>query len=68
MNRQVQQSPLSVGNRVVVKVGSSLLVDAATGTLNRPWLKSLVGEVVRLKKRGKHVMLVSSGAISLGSR
>ena len=39
MNRQVQQSPLSVGNRVVVKVGSSLLVDAATGTLNRPWQK-----------------------------
>ncbi len=68
MNRQVQQSPLSVGNRVVIKVGSSLLVDAATGTLNRPWLKSLVGEVVRLKKRGQQVMLVSSGAIALGRR
>ena len=65
MNRQSQ---LSAGNRVVIKVGSSLLVDSATGTLNRPWLESLAGEVVRLKKRGQQVMLVSSGAIALGRR
>jgi glutamate 5-kinase len=68
MNRQAQQSQLSAGNRVVIKVGSSLLVDSATGTLNRPWLESLAGEVVRLKKRGQQVMLVSSGAIALGRR
>jgi glutamate 5-kinase len=68
MNRQAQQSQLSAGNRVVIKVGSSLLVDSATGTLNRPWLESLAGEVVRLKERGQQVMLVSSGAIALGRR
>ena len=68
MNRQAQQSQLSAGNRVVIKVGSSLLVDSTTGTLNRPWLESLAGEVVRLKKRGQQVILVSSGAIALGRR
>ena len=68
MNRQAQQSQLSAGRRVVIKIGSSLLVDTAAGTLNRPWLESLAGEVVRLKQRGQQVMLVSSGAIVLGRR
>ncbi len=68
MNRQAQQSQLSAGRRVVIKIGSSLLVDTAAGTLNRPWLESLAGEVVRLKQRGQQVMLVSSGAIALGRR
>ncbi len=68
MNRQAQQSQLSAGKRVVIKIGSSLLVDTAAGTLNRPWLESLAGEVVRLKQRGQQVMLVSSGAIALGRR
>jgi glutamate 5-kinase len=68
MNRQAQQSQLSAGKRVVIKIGSSLLVDTAAGTLNRPWLESLAGEVVRLKQRGQQVLLVSSGAIALGRR
>ena len=68
MNQQAQQSQLSAGNRIVIKIGSSLLVDTAAGTLNRPWLESLAGEVVRLKQRGQQVMLVSSGAIALGRR
>jgi len=52
----------------VVKIGSSLLVDAETGRLNRPWLESLVEEVVRLRERGQQVLIVSSGAIALGRR
>jgi len=68
MNRQAQQSQLSAGKRVVIKIGSSLPVDTAAGTLNRPWLESLAGAVVRLKQRGQQVMLVSSGAIALGRR
>jgi glutamate 5-kinase len=68
MNRQAQQSQLSAGKRVVIKIGSSSLVDTAAGTLNRPWLESLAGEVVRLKQRGQQVLLVSSGAIALGRR
>jgi glutamate 5-kinase len=52
----------------VVKVGSALLVDGATGRLNRGWLETLVADVVRLRRQGKEVVLVSSGAIALGRR
>src|ERR1700675_3186417 len=54
--------------RVVVKVGSALLVDAEKGRLNRAWLESFVADVVSLRKRGQDVILVSSGAIALGRR
>jgi glutamate 5-kinase len=59
---------LAESARIVVKIGSSLLVDAETGRLNRPWLESLVDEVVRLRERGQQVLIVSSGAIALGRR
>jgi glutamate 5-kinase len=52
----------------VVKVGSALLVDGTTGRLNRGWLETLVADVVRLRRQGKEVVLVSSGAIALGRR
>jgi glutamate 5-kinase len=61
-------SPLSGARRIVVKVGSALLVDSDTGLLNRAWLASLVEDVLRLRKRGQQVILVSSGAIALGRR
>jgi glutamate 5-kinase len=54
--------------RVVVKVGSALLVDAASGLLNRDWLIALAEDVQRLRARGQDVLLVSSGAIALGRR
>ncbi len=54
--------------RVVVKVGSALLVDADKGRLNRQWLASLAADVARLRARGQDVILVSSGAIALGRR
>jgi glutamate 5-kinase len=59
---------LTEAKRVVVKVGSALLVDAEKGRLNRTWLESFVADVVRLRKRGQDVILVSSGAIALGRR
>jgi glutamate 5-kinase len=52
--------------RIVVKIGSSLLVDRAAGELNAAWLKSLAEDVAGLAKAGKQVILVSSGAIALG--
>jgi glutamate 5-kinase len=61
-------TPLSRARRIVVKVGSALLVDAATGRLNRAWLATLVADIVRLRRQGKEVVLVSSGAIALGRR
>jgi glutamate 5-kinase len=62
------RSPLPGARRVVVKVGSALLVDQRNGRLNRAWLESLVEDLMRLRKRGQQVILVSSGAIALGRR
>ncbi|MGB6450033.1 MAG: glutamate 5-kinase [Steroidobacteraceae bacterium] len=66
--RPSSDSPLLTARRVVVKVGSALLVDQEAGRLNRGWLESLIEDLVRLRKRGQQVILVSSGAIALGRR
>jgi glutamate 5-kinase len=58
--------PLTKAARVVVKIGSSLLINKHDGTLNRPWLLSLAGELATMMRAGQQVMLVSSGAIALG--
>jgi glutamate 5-kinase len=52
--------------RIVVKVGSSLLVDSAAGGLKREWLASLSADIAALHKDGRDVLVVSSGAIALG--
>jgi len=52
--------------RLVIKVGSSLLVDAAGP--RRAWLADLVAEIAAAKARGQQVIVVSSGAIALGAR
>jgi glutamate 5-kinase len=51
--------------RLVVKVGSSLLVDGR-GRLRAPWLDSLAEDVRALRDRGREVIVVTSGAIALG--
>ena len=51
--------------RIVVKIGSALLVDRSKG-LKREWLESLCVDVAALAKDGTEVLLVSSGAIALG--
>jgi glutamate 5-kinase len=52
--------------RIVVKIGSSLLVDRASGQLKAAWLQSLAEDVAGLVKAGKDAIVVSSGAIALG--
>ena len=52
--------------RIVVKVGSSLLVDAAAGRVNETWLASLADDIARLHGEKRDVLVVSSGAIALG--
>ena len=59
---------LQDATRLVVKIGSSLLVDSGTGQLNRPWLESLAEELAHLHDNGQQVLVVSSGAIALGRR
>lgn len=60
--------PLSRAKLVVIKIGSALLVDPDSGTLRRTWLESLCADVAILRREGKNVILVSSGAIALGRR
>jgi glutamate 5-kinase len=52
--------------RIVVKIGSALLVDRSTGALHADWLVSLADDVAELSRRGAEVIIVSSGAIALG--
>src|SRR5436305_13080998 len=52
--------------RIVVKVGSSLLVDAAAGRVNETWLASLASDIARLHGEKRDILVVSSGAIALG--
>lgn len=59
---------LAQARRLVVKVGSALLVDAASGALKSDWLAGLAQDVAALREGGVSVVLVSSGAIALGRR
>ena len=55
---------LSAARRIVVKIGSALLVE--NGALRARWLKSLAEDVAAFRARGAEVILVSSGSIALG--
>lgn len=59
---------LEQARRVVIKIGSSLLVETGTGELHKAWLKGLVADIAALKAAGKDVIVVSSGAVALGRR
>jgi glutamate 5-kinase len=59
-------SPSST-HRVIVKVGSSLLVDPL-GEVRRAWLETLVADIAERRALGQEIIIVSSGAIALGAR
>src|SRR3954449_4932555 len=52
--------------RIVIKVGSSLLVDSAAGRVHEEWLASLAEDTPHLHKEKRDILVVSSGAIALG--
>ena len=58
--------PLAAYRRVVVKIGSALLVEGRSGVLKRAWMESIAADVARLRAGGTDVLLVSSGAIAMG--
>jgi len=58
--------PLKDFRRVVIKVGSSLIVDRGQGCVKRKWLESLAQDIAGLHGQGADVLVVSSGAIALG--
>lgn len=57
---------LNAARRLVVKIGSALLVDRQTGALRSDWLRAMAEDVARIRARGTDVVLVSSGSIALG--
>jgi len=59
---------LASAKRLIVKIGSALLVDEESGGIRRKWLDALADDVAALRQRGTDVILVSSGAIAVGRR
>lgn len=59
---------LSDAKRIVIKIGSSLLVDDERGLPAYAWLAALAEDVVAMRAAGQSVLVVSSGAIALGRR
>ncbi|QXT38369.1 glutamate 5-kinase [Gymnodinialimonas ceratoperidinii] len=57
---------LTGAKRVVIKIGSALLVDRHSGDLRGAWLHALAEDIADLKRAGTDVIVVSSGAIALG--
>lgn len=54
--------------RITVKIGSALLVGQTTGALKQAWLEAISDDVAALRREGRDVIIVSSGAIALGRR
>ncbi len=59
---------LTGARRLVVKIGSALLVDQASGRLRQSWLETLAADIAGRRAAGTEVLVVSSGAIALGRR
>ncbi|SCW70487.1 glutamate 5-kinase [Rhizobium mongolense subsp. loessense] len=59
------RKPLDRYRRIVIKIGSALLVDRKTG-LKKAWLDAMCADIAGLKAKGADVLVVSSGAIALG--
>jgi glutamate 5-kinase len=57
---------LSQFRRIVVKVGSALLVDSGKGEVRASWLAALADDMAKLHGEGRDVLIVSSGSIALG--
>jgi glutamate 5-kinase len=67
VHRSAQPRPeWTKARRIVVKIGSSLLVDRASGELKSAWLATLADDVAALVRTGRQLIIVSSGAIALG--
>ena len=59
---------LTRAKRVVIKIGSALLVEQSSGRVSRAWLETLAADIAAMRARGQEVVIVSSGAIALGRR
>jgi len=62
----LKTASLETAKRLVIKIGSAILVDSQTGHLRQDWLESLGNDIAALKAEDKDIVIVSSGAIALG--
>ncbi len=62
----VDTPQIAKANRIVVKIGSVLLVEEETGQLHQQWLNAVCDDIAALRARGKDVVIVTSGAIAIG--
>ncbi len=59
---------LAQARRIVIKIGSALLVEQDSGHIHRRWLEALADDIAQCRARGQEVLIVSSGAIAVGRR
>ena len=57
---------LSKAKRVVLKIGSALLVDAETRRIREEWLASVAADIAHCRKQGQEIIVVTSGAVAVG--
>ncbi len=68
MNSHAQNAErFAQAKRCVLKIGSTLFVDASTGSLQRSWLEAVCADVAEMRARDQEIVVVSSGAIALGA-
>ncbi|MBA3660387.1 MAG: glutamate 5-kinase [Gammaproteobacteria bacterium] len=60
------KNTIAQAKRLVIKIGSALLVNQITGAINYPWLEALIADVVTCVQRGQQIAIVSSGSIAIG--
>ncbi|MBM3618678.1 MAG: glutamate 5-kinase [Alphaproteobacteria bacterium] len=66
MTTQTTRPDLSQSQRIVIKTGSALVTDVENSQPRTAWMATLAADIAALRKTGKSVILVSSGAVSLG--
>ncbi len=59
---------LATAKRIVIKIGSALIVDPATAAPRTEWLRGVAEDIAALASRGAEIIVVSSGAIALARR
>ena len=68
MKKMKKENLIKDSKRIVIKIGSAILFDPISGSLNKDWLNSLAEDVKFLREREKEVIIVSSGAIAMGAK
>lgn len=68
MNQATSLPKLADSKRIIVKIGSALLVNADSGQIHHQWLASLIADIAACTQRKQQIIIVSSGSISLGQR